>query len=119
MARTQRRRAATVPATSGAQPAPQARRVREGGPRPATSSSSAAGLTRLEPRKRRNPFGFLKKLQPRFVGDVIAELRKVTWPTMNETWYLTTVVAIVAVVMGIFLGLLDLTFGWVIERIFF
>ncbi len=79
----------------------------------------AAGLARPEPRNRGNPFGFLKKIQPRFVADVISELRKVTWPSFNETRYLTMVVAIVAVAMGLFLGALDLGFGWVVEEIFF
>ncbi|MES4791635.1 MAG: preprotein translocase subunit SecE [Chloroflexota bacterium] len=53
------------------------------------------------------------------VADVIAELRKVTWPSFQETRYLTIVVAIVAVVMGLFLGAVDLLFGWTIERLFF
>lgn len=79
----------------------------------------AAGIARPEPRKRSNPFGFLKRFEPRFVADVISELRKVTWPSFAETRYLTVVVAIVAVAMGLFLGALDLTFGWAIERIFF
>lgn len=70
-------------------------------------------------RRRRNPFGFLTRFQPRAVADVIAELRKVTWPTFSETRYLTIVVAIVAVIMGLFLGGVDLLFGWIIERLFF
>ena len=53
------------------------------------------------------------------MADVIAELRKVTWPTFSETRYLTIVVAIVAVIMGLFLGGIDLLFGWIIERLFF
>ena len=118
MARTQRRRAATVPAASGEQASEQARRVRESLSRPATAPV-AAGIARPEPRKRSNPFGFLKKLEPRFVADVISELRKVTWPSFAETRYLTVVVAIVAVSMGLFLGALDLAFGWAVERIFF
>ncbi|WP_165772572.1 preprotein translocase subunit SecE [Tepidiforma thermophila] len=61
----------------------------------------------------------MKRLQPRFVADIIAELRKVTWPSFQETRYLTIVVAIVAVVMGLFLGAVDLLFGWIIERLFF
>jgi preprotein translocase subunit SecE len=116
MARTQRRRAATAPAAAE-QSAETARRVRENLPRPAASASSR--IARPEPRKRRNPFGFLKRFEPRFVGDIIAELRKVTWPSFAETRYLTVVVAIVAVAMGLFLGALDLGFGWVVERIFF
>jgi preprotein translocase subunit SecE len=53
------------------------------------------------------------------VGDVIAELRKVTWPTFSETRYLTVVVAFVAILLGIFLGAVDLVFGWTIDRLFF
>jgi preprotein translocase subunit SecE len=118
MARTQRRRAATAPAAAE-QPAESARRVRDNLPRPAATPAGGSRIARPEPRKRRNPFGFLKRFQPRFVGDIIAELRKVTWPTFAETRYLTIVVAIVAVAMGLFLGALDLGFGWVVERIFF
>jgi preprotein translocase SecE subunit len=53
------------------------------------------------------------------VGDVISELRKVTWPTPTETRYLTIVVAIVAVTVGAVLGGVDLFFGWAIEQVFF
>ncbi len=119
MARTQRRRAATVPAATAEQAGnQQPPRARESLPRPA-SGSVAAGIARPEPRKRRNPFGFLKRFEPRFVADIVSELRKVTWPTFAETRYLTVVVAIVAVAMGAFLGTLDLAFGWVIEKVFF
>lgn len=69
--------------------------------------------------RRRNPFGVFRRLQPRFVADIFSELRKVTWPTMSETRYLTIVVAIVSLAVGTFLGGLDLMFGWVIERLFF
>ncbi len=116
MARTQRRR--TAPATGGEQPADSARRIRENLPRPAAAPVST-GIARPELRRRRNPLGFLARLQPRAVADVIAELRKVTWPSFNETRYLTIVVAIVAVMMGLFLGGVDLLFGWIIERLFF
>lgn len=53
------------------------------------------------------------------MGDIISELRKVTWPTVAETRYLTIVVAIVAVSVGIVLGGVDLAFGWAIEKVFF
>lgn len=117
MARTQRRRTAPA-ATGGEQPAGSARRIRENLPRPVAAPVST-GIARPEPRRRRNPFGFLSRLQPRAVSDVIAELRKVTWPSFSETRYLTIVVAIVAVIMGLFLGGVDLLFGWIIERLFF
>lgn len=117
MARTQRRRTAPA-AAGGEQSADSARRIRENLPRPAAAPVST-GIARPELRRRRNPLGFLARLQPRAVADVIAELRKVTWPSFNETRYLTIVVAIVAVIMGLFLGGVDLMFGWIIERLFF
>jgi preprotein translocase SecE subunit len=117
MARTQRRRAVAAPA-GGEAAADGTRRVRENLPRPAATPATS-GLARPEVRAKRNPFGFLSRLAPRRVMDIISELRKVTWPSFAETRYLTIVVAIVAVAMGIFLGALDLAFGWVVERIFF
>lgn len=116
MARTTRRRAATAPPGDGA----EQRRARENLPRPAAAPVSA-GVPRpaATPKKRANPFGFLARLQPRFIADVIAETRKVTWPTFAETRYLTIVVAVVATVVGLFLGGIDLAFGWIIEKLFF
>ena len=89
-------------------------------PRPAASAPVSTGSSaRPVARKSRNPFGFLARLQPRFVTDVVAELRKVTWPTFTETRYLTVVVAIVSLAVGIFLGSIDFAFGWTIEKLFF
>jgi preprotein translocase SecE subunit len=77
--------------------------------------------TTLRPaaQRRRNPFGWLRRIEPKAVADVISELRKVTWPTAAETRYLTLVVAVVAIVVGTILGLFDLAFGWAIESVFF
>jgi preprotein translocase subunit SecE len=93
--------------------------VRENLPRPATAPAATGVARPTAPARRRNPFGFLGRLKPRFVGDVISELRKVTWPTPTETRYLTIVVAIVAVTVGAVLGGVDLFFGWAIEQVFF
>jgi preprotein translocase subunit SecE len=118
MARTQRRRLA-----EGAGPTPAAgARSNLPRPRPPSPSSAAEGLARPAPaqaRRRRNPFGFLSRFQPKFVADVIAELRKVTWPSFSEVRYLTFVVAVVAVTVGALLGGLDLLFGWIMEQLFF
>jgi preprotein translocase subunit SecE len=116
MARTPRRRGAAA----APQPAPERRqRLRENLPRP-VAAPAATRVARPQPAaRRRNPFGFLRRLQPRFVADIIAELRKVTWPTFAETRYLSVVVAIVAVSVGVFLGGVDLLFGWVIGKLFF
>jgi preprotein translocase subunit SecE len=80
---------------------------------------SPAPIPRAQPRRGRNPFGFLKRLEPRFIADIVSELRKVTWPSFAETRYLTFVVAVVAIAMGILLGSADLLFGWIIEQLFF
>jgi preprotein translocase subunit SecE len=47
----------------------------------------------------------------KFVGDTIAELRKVTWPTRQEATYLTTIVIIVTIIMAIILWVFDLGFA--------
>jgi len=60
--------------------------------------------------------GFRLKL-PGFLEDIFSELKKVTWPTRQETAYLTTVVIIVAVAAGIVLGLVDVIFSWLIDQL--
>jgi preprotein translocase subunit SecE len=48
-----------------------------------------------------------------FVLDARNELRKVFWPTKQETWQTTLVVFIFAVVAGLFFWVLDLLLAWV------
>jgi preprotein translocase subunit SecE len=43
----------------------------------------------------------------RYFGETAGELRKVSWPTIPEARYLTILVIIVMIVVGIFLGLVD------------
>ena len=45
-----------------------------------------------------------------FARGIISELQKVVWPIRREALYLTTVVVIVSVAVGIILGLLDYVF---------
>jgi len=47
----------------------------------------------------------------RFVGEAASELRRVTWPTRQETMRLSVMVICVAVSVGIFLGAIDLGFS--------
>jgi preprotein translocase subunit SecE len=54
---------------------------------------------------------------PRWLDDIISELRKVTWPTADETRYLAGVVIIVALAVGAVLGLIDIFFNWVVDRL--
>jgi preprotein translocase subunit SecE len=55
--------------------------------------------------------------QPRWFEDIWSELKKVTWPTRDETIYLTTVVIIVALSVGAMLGGIDAFFNWLIDRL--
>ena len=50
-----------------------------------------------------------------FIRDTVSELRKVAWPTRRETLYLTTVVIIVSLLIGVFLGAIDFGFSQLSE----
>jgi preprotein translocase subunit SecE len=47
-----------------------------------------------------------------FVRDARGELRKVFWPTKNETWITTALVFGFAVLAGFFFWLLDMLLAW-------
>ncbi|HCH08710.1 MAG: preprotein translocase subunit SecE [SAR202 cluster bacterium Io17-Chloro-G1] len=51
----------------------------------------------------------------RIFGEVVGEIRRVTWPTRQETMRLTLMVISVAVVIGIFLGIVDLGFSRLLD----
>jgi preprotein translocase subunit SecE len=55
--------------------------------------------------------------RPRWVMDIISELRKVVWPSRPDTMHLTVVVLIVSVVIGVFLGGVDLGFAWLVQHV--
>jgi len=55
----------------------------------------------------------------RLAHEIFAELKKVTWPTWENTLYLTVVVIIVSAIMGILLGGADAVFSWFVERLLF
>ena len=54
---------------------------------------------------------------PAWLDDIWSELKKVTWPTREETAYLTMVVIVVAVAVGVLLGGVDILFSWVIDQL--
>lgn len=54
----------------------------------------------------------------RFIREVIAELKKVTWPTRGETVKLTAVVIAISVIVGAFVGILDYTMVTITSLIF-
>lgn len=47
--------------------------------------------------------------------DVIAELRKVVWPSREDTTRMAVIVCVMLVIAGIFLGLMDVVAGKAVE----
>ena len=54
----------------------------------------------------------------RFIGETIAELRKVIWLTRREAAYLTVLVLLVAITMGLILGIIDYGFTKIVNNVF-
>jgi preprotein translocase subunit SecE len=84
-----------------------------------TETSTAATPERGRPEKkakgRRDPL--LKRLN-RFFRQVVAELRKVNWPTRRELVTYTIVVVVFVAVMMVIIALYDLAFTEAMLRIF-
>ncbi len=75
------------------------------------------GAARAAPRgEGRSGLSAVDSWRPRFVMDIISELRKVVWPSRQDTTYLTIVVLIVAAIVGAALGGIDIGFGWLIDN---
>ncbi len=53
----------------------------------------------------------------KFISDIIAELKKVVWPTRQEATYLTTIVIIVTIVVALALWAIDMGFSVVMNFI--
>ncbi len=83
---------------------------------------SAGGGTRpvvppLPPRRSERAGGGVVANIVRFVDESQAELRKVTWPTREQTINLTVVVITVCVLIGVMLGAVDYVFQWLVQQI--
>lgn len=64
---------------------------------------------RVDPAQARRAISF------RFFGEVYSELKRVTWPTKEETFRLTIMVIIISAIIGVFLGLIDMGFSRLIK----
>ena len=53
----------------------------------------------------------------RYLREVRGELRKVTWPTREESWRLTIIVLIVTILFALFLWAFDYIFSGGVEFI--
>jgi preprotein translocase subunit SecE len=80
------------------------------GPRPQKKQETAASA---EAKRNRSPYD---RAVPGFFRDIIAELRKVTWPTREETTRLGFAVIVVSIAMGLLLGGVDLGFNWLVDN---
>ena len=60
--------------------------------------------------------GVVTRIQE-FVREVLAEFRKVTWPSRAELVNSTSVVIVVTVVLAFFLGGVDIGLARIVERI--
>jgi len=83
--------------------------------------SSPFGGGRQQPSRGQRPAAVQRRRfhlgPPRWLEETVSELRKVTWPTRDETVYLSTVVIIVALVVGAALGTIDIFFNWLIDKL--
>ena len=59
-----------------------------------------------------------KKSRFEFIGNIIAELKKVVWPTRQEAIRLTLMVLAVCIVIGIILGVVDFGFTKLVRNLF-
>jgi len=66
---------------------------------------------RVDPDATRRAFSF------RMFGEVVQELKRVTWPNREETMRLTLMVVAVSAAVGVFLGLVDIGFARIFDVI--
>lgn len=52
-----------------------------------------------------------------FLGNVKAELKKVTWPSKKDTYASTTVVIVVVLICAVYLGVVDIILSRLIRLV--
>ena len=50
-----------------------------------------------------------------FIGESIAEAKRVVWPTRKETIQTTLIVFVLVIIMAAFLGLVDIGFAYMVQ----
>lgn len=55
------------------------------------------------------------QVAPTFVTDTVSELKKVTWPTRAATVRLTLVVIVLSLIIGTYLGIIDVLMAKLLE----
>jgi preprotein translocase subunit SecE len=88
------------------------------GSRPVRKQEAASAAAAAAASSKHTPF-YLRPIPHairKFVGDIINELKKVTWPTREETTRLTVAVVAVSVAIGLGLGGVDIGFNWFVDH---
>lgn len=49
-----------------------------------------------------------KIASPTFGREVVEELKRVSWPTKKQTIYLTMVVVVISLTIGLYIGIIDI-----------
>jgi preprotein translocase subunit SecE len=91
--------------------------------RPSNRSQQRAARPRPAPQQRTAKTGSVTKAvqvhrASRFLSEVVAELRKVSWPDRQALFQATAVVIICVAVVATYLGILDAIFRRVVDAIF-
>lgn len=55
------------------------------------------------------------KAPTNYITEVKAELKQVTWPTQKEVYRFTGIVILISLIVGTYIGILDLFFTKVVE----
>ena len=58
----------------------------------------------------------MQKIQ-QYIKEVIKEMKKVTWPTLEELKGSTLVVMIFSVIMGIYIAAIDLGLSFLVDKL--
>ena len=59
----------------------------------------------------------MKKVK-KYIGEVLVELKKVTWPKRDEVIKLTLIVLFISGIIAAYVGILDLGFTKLLEKLF-
>ncbi len=79
------------------------------------AKNAVKSAIRNSPTKSRGPrFGVFS-----FFGEVFGEMKKVTWPSREETTRLTMLVLAVSIAIGAMLGILDFLFATISDEVLF
>ncbi|MFA9288271.1 MAG: preprotein translocase subunit SecE [Weeksellaceae bacterium] len=55
---------------------------------------------------------------PQFMlGDIVGELKKVSWPTREDTIRLTMIVILISLIIGAYIGIIDFLLAKALEMI--